>query len=241
MADARSVPRLFFIHVMKTGGTTFRRHLEAQLGADRVYPMPDSDDRFAAYTSVGRLRELPERHWHRVDAVAAHLPFFASTVLDRPFVTATILRDPVERTVSHLKNCQQHDPSYRGWPLEKIYDDPWLFPLQFHNHQVRFFALRASDGADNFFEPIAIDDDRLRQALDNIASIDLLGVHDRYDEFVDTVHRRFGWERRASVSNWLVSGPADVPDRLLDRIRQDNAADIEFFEQVSELQRSRSG
>src|SRR5690606_39469152 len=53
-------PRLFFIHVMKTGGTTFRRHMEEQLGADRVYPnAEDASDRFAAYTSVQRLQDVP--------------------------------------------------------------------------------------------------------------------------------------------------------------------------------------
>ena len=225
-------PRLFFIHVMKTGGTTFRRHMEEQLGADRVYPnAEDASDRFAAYTSVQRLQDVPAERWDRLDAVAAHLPYFASTVLDQPFVTAAILRDPVERTISHLRNSQRTDPKYHGMTLEQLYDHPFLFSLQIHNHQVRVFALDRADGADSINQPIEIDDDKLKLALDNIDRVDILGLHDRYDEFVDAVHHRFGWDRKR-VENWYVGGPTEVPDRLLRRIRRDNAADIEFFECV---------
>jgi hypothetical protein len=160
-----------------------------------------------------------------------------STVLGRPFVTATIVRDPVERTVSHLRNRQRHNPENRDWPLERIYDDPWVFPMGVHNYQVKVFALRASDGADTVHQPLDIDDERLKLAMDRVASVDLLGVHDHYDEFVATVHRRFGWQRR-NVPNLRVSGPVDVPERLLRRIRRDNAADIEFFESVKRLRSS---
>lgn len=233
-------PRLFFVHIMKTGGSTFTRHLEVQLGAPRLYPNDAEDqDTFTAKTSVRHLRSLPEERWGRVDALTVHMPFFASTVLGRPFVTATILRDPVDRTVSHLRNRQRHNPENRDWPLEKIYDDPWVFPMGIHNYQVKVFALRASDGADTVHQPIDIDDERLKQAMDHVASVDLLGVHDRYDEFVDTVHRRFGWQRR-HVPSLRVSGPADVSERLLRRIRQDNAADIEFFEHARKLHEARS-
>ena len=143
-------PRLFFVHVMKTGGTTFRRHIEEQLGAHRVYPnAEDASDRFTAYTSVQRLKDIPTQRWDRLDAVAAHLPYFASTVLEQPFVTATILRDPVERTISHLRNSVRTDPKCQGMTLEQVYDHPFVFPLQIHNHQVRVFALDPSDGADS--------------------------------------------------------------------------------------------
>lgn len=234
-------PRLFFVHVMKTGGSTFTRHLEVQLGADRLYPNEAEDgDQFTAKTSVHLLRSLSEERWDRVDALTVHMPFFASTVLERPFVTATILRDPVERTISHLKNRQRHNPENHDWPLEKIYDDPWVFPMGIHNYQVKVFALRASDGADTVHHPIEIDDDRLQQAMDNIALVDLLGLHHRYDEFVNAVHRRFGWERN-NVPNMRVSPPADVHERLLRRIRQDNAADIEFFEHVKSLHQAAAG
>lgn len=231
-------PPLFFIHVVKTGGTTFRRHLELQLGVERLYPNDAEDeDLFTAKNSVQRLRGLSEERWDRVRALTLHMPFFASTVLGRSFVTATILRDPVGRTVSHLKNWQRTTPRCREWSLEKIYDDPWAFELTIHNHQVRLFALRASDGANTHHQPIDIDDDRLKQALDNIARVDILGLHDRYDEFVDAVHRRFGWERR-SVPRMRVSPPADVPESLVRRIKQDNAADIEFYQRVKDLYRS---
>ena len=228
-------PRLFFVHVMKTGGSTFRRHVEGQLGADRVYPNAEVDrDLFEANTSVRYLRNLPEDRWNQVDVVSAHLPFFASTVLDKRFVTATILRDPVERTVSHLRNCQRSDPKCHGRSLEEIYDHPFIFPLQIHNHQVRVFALGAADGADSINQPIDIDDEHFDQALDHVRSVHILGLQQRYDEFVDAVHRRFGWQRKV-VPDLLVSGPAEVSERLVRRIRKDNEADMEFFEQAKKL------
>ena len=53
-------PRLFFIHVMKTGGTTFLDWLRAQFGPGEVYPDPAQDaDEFAAYHEMHRLFALP--------------------------------------------------------------------------------------------------------------------------------------------------------------------------------------
>ena len=79
-------PRLFFVHIMKTGGSTFTRHLEVQLGAHRLYPNDaDDQDPFTAKTSVRHLRNLPEERWDRVDALTVHMPFFVSTLISWAF------------------------------------------------------------------------------------------------------------------------------------------------------------
>ena len=84
------------------------------------------------------------------------------------------------------------------------------------------------------FDPLDVDEERLDLAKTNLAKVDVLGIHERYDEFMDEVERRFGW-RRYPIPNWHVSEPSDVPAALQERIRADNALDLDLYEYAVEL------
>lgn len=232
--------RIFFVHVMKTGGASFRRHLEANLGADRVYPDSAVEpDLLIANVSAMPLLEIGDDRWDRIDAVTGHLPFYVSQVLGKPFITLTVLRDPVERTISYLKHCRKYQEQHRGMALEDIYDDPWYYPMLIWNHQVKVFALQPSDGVDTVMEPLLIDQARLDIAKENLRKVDVLGLHDHYDEFLATALERLGWSH-LDLPDWHVSEPEDVSDRLRRRIEEDNAMDVAFFDFARELHAARA-
>ena len=65
-ATDRSEPRWFFIHVMKTAGTTFGRELKQQFAAESIYPCrgdrlesPTSAEGLESYIKIPRLLSLP--------------------------------------------------------------------------------------------------------------------------------------------------------------------------------------
>jgi hypothetical protein len=217
----------FFVHVMKTGGSTFRQHVRANFEPEARYPDDEHDgDLLLAKLSVSTVLGLPAERRERIRIFTGHFPYCVATMLGRPLTTLTILRDPVERTISHLKQEQASRPPGRS--LEEVYEDPRTQRLV-RDHQVRMFAFTAEDQFETFAEPLDIDEDRFAIACRHLAAVDVVGFQERFDAFLDAVVDRYGWVR-APVASVRVSEPVPVPPALRRRIAADSQADIAFHE-----------
>jgi Sulfotransferase family len=222
-------PPVFFVHIMKTGGASLRQHFYANFEAGEVFPVPNRDDMDRAWL-VDYLLDLPGDRRAQTRVYTGHFPFVASQLLGVDPVTLTILRHPVERTISYLKHCKRYHAQHRDLPLEEIYHDDFHFPCFIHNHQTKIFAMTTDDKLESYMDVIDVDDQRLETAKDNLEKVDVLGLHEQYDEFLEALRRRFGWRferkitRRAGREDWEVS-PV-----LRQVIAEDNAADIAFYE-----------
>ena len=221
---------------MKTGGTTFVQHIEANYRPDEVYPGPErGEQRRRAYYMIDELRALSPERRSTIKAYVGHFPFVASTLLETDPVTFTILREPVERTVSVLRHCKRHQERLKDLSLEEIYEDGYVFPMQIHNYQAKLFAMTLDDKLESHFDVIDIDDDRLQIAQSNLEQVEVLGLQAHYDEFVDEMRQRFGWDcppvrsMRVSTEDW------DVSSDFRRRIASDNAADLEFYQYAQQV------
>jgi hypothetical protein len=231
--------RLFFIHIMKTGGTTLLYNLMAQFGPGEFYPDPETDvDRVAAYTQLSYLRALPPERVRVIRAYAGHFPFLATQLIPGEFVTMTLLRDPIDRTISYLKQCRGLE-QFHDAPLEQIYEDAWQFAIAIENYQTRVFGMTEEDGAGSIMDGITVDARRLEIAKQNLRAVDILGLNDRYEEFTAEIVRRFGWSDLPSP-NRRVSDPEPVPKSLCRRIADDNAFDVDFYAFARELYAERA-
>jgi hypothetical protein len=231
--------RFFFVHVMKTAGSTFRRHIHANFDPDQVYPCRqyDGDLSFANVNLEYLVGLSAERH-AAIKAYAGHFPFMAVDTVPGPFVTITILRDPIERTISLLKQCQRYNARYRDRSLEQIYEDPFLFPCLIKNHQTKLFALDTADRPRSYMDLLDIDAARMAAAKANLARVDVLGLQEHFGTLLAHMQERFGW-RITVQSNRRVSKPFTVSRAFRARIAHDNAADLEFFEYARELYHDR--
>lgn len=228
-------PVFFFVHVMKTGGTTFIQHLEANFPESQAYPYaPRGPQRRRQYTMVDELRNLDAERRSRIRAYSGHFPFVTHTLVDAD-VTLSLVREPVERTVSTLRHFKRYDEKYRDMSLEAIYDDPWVYPVFVRDYQAKLFAMTLDDKLESHMDVIDVDDRRLGIALANLDRVDVLGTHDRYGQFVEELSRRFGWsftavpDMRVSTESW------DVSPELRRRIAADNAADVAFYDRAVEI------
>jgi hypothetical protein len=240
IADSRP---FFFLHVMKTGGKSFRQHIKANFAPEEQYPPPEKATVPDSYMLIDELRAFPAERHRAVRAYAGHFPFVATTLVGREVITMTLLRDPVERTVSFLRHCKRLEERHHDHSLEEIYEDPWMFHLLIHNHQLKLFALTADDRLESHMDLVDFDDPaRIRTAYANLEQVDVLGLTERYPDFLDQMERRFGWQFAARPDRGVSREGWDVPAAFRRRIAEDNALDIEFYERasaISEEQRRR--
>jgi len=233
--------RFFFVHVMKSAGTALTRALREQFLSEEVYPClgidVDSVSDVVPYLNVPHLLALPAARRSEIRVYTGHFPYFARDGLDPSLTTFSLLRDPVDRTLSALKHFKRSDP-YRELPLEAIYENRQLFRFFVENHQTKVFALSRDDNEVAINCAYDVDDARFARACENLERVDVLGITERYGDFVETLRVRFGWwphglDVRPEVN--VSTEPWDVPMRFRERIAADNAYDMAFYARAKDL------
>jgi hypothetical protein len=114
---------------MKTGGTSLIAGLREVLG-----PRP-----FLTEVFLDDFVSVPEYVLESVPLVAGHLGYEARGLLPSRFATCLVLRDPVERTLSHyahLRAIPHVIEEHPGFSLEEFLRSPRWSTLS-HNYQAR--------------------------------------------------------------------------------------------------------
>ncbi len=97
--------RFFVVHMQKTAGTTLRDRLRNHFPEAAIYPnRTDGPDKGHAVISVRHLLERWQARGSDIRLLTGHFPLSTIELLDGPFVTLTVLRPPVERTLSYLRH-----------------------------------------------------------------------------------------------------------------------------------------
>lgn len=247
-ADSRPV---FFIHLMKTGGTTLFEHFKTIHSVDEVWPHTDLDFsydgprlRVRHHLSLDYVASLPPERRATIRFYGGHLPYVARHLLG-DVTTLTLLRDPVDRTVSLLRQMRRSVPGIQDSgrrprladaPLEEVYEHEAVFGPLVHNHQTKMFAIRAGEPY-GFLDLLPLDAQRLADAKANLAEVDVVGVTERYDLFVSDVVAELGWTAE-DLKTENVSpddGTQVVSAAFRRRILDDNALDVELHRYALEL------
>lgn len=139
-SDAAANPTaIFLLHVMKTAGTSVTRALRSRYAADAIYPRPtDSDEDGQALDEKGQIASLvAATETSGLPAlVSVHMPGWIADQAADSHLRITVLREPVGRTVSHLRHIARN---HGGSSLDEIYDDP-IYQTLLSNYQTRVFA-----------------------------------------------------------------------------------------------------
>jgi hypothetical protein len=237
------VRRFFVAHMQKTAGTTLRNRLRASFTDEQIYPnASDSSDPRIAVVSVSHLQERWAARGEQIRLLTGHFPVRTAELLGVPFVTMTILRHPVERTLSFLRH--QAERRQRGasedTPLVEIYKDPFRFVHMIQNHMVRTLSLSPEEMLrhDGVLTPVPYTPDRLDRAKETLAGLDLFGLQDGFEEFCELLAVRYGLDVGEPLRS-NTTEPADVPTGLADRIAEDNALDMELYDYACSLYEAR--
>jgi hypothetical protein len=111
---------LYFMHIMKTGGTALTTAL-ARLCADANGGPSVTEIFLDQFVAHDRAR------WGEVGFVTGHLPWEARVLLPPATRTLTVLRDPVDRTLSHywqLSINPEVTAESPGFSLEEFVESP---------------------------------------------------------------------------------------------------------------------
>ena len=220
---------LIFVHLPKTAGTTLNRLIEWEYSPWEMFTV----DPYFIHWSNAHLRKLPVRRLSRYRVFKGHLPFGLHEALPQPATYVTVLREPVDRTIStyyFMKNYVLH-PMYpklkrTGWTLEQFVRN-----VPRNNIQCKYLA--NIDWDDTVTEPIY---ERARANLERHFSV--VGLTERFEETLALMKLHFGWKLDQYLSfNRTSDRPArrKLPAATVELIEHYNRWDIELYRAGQEL------
>lgn len=237
--------RLFVAHMQKTAGTTLRDRLHASYTENQIYPNgSDGPDPRVAVIAVSRLRERWAARGSEIRLLTGHFPVRTLELLDidEPFVTVTVLRDPIERTLSFLRHQGQRRQrgASEDTPLREIYEDPFRFEAMIQNHMTRMLSLTPEEmgPGDGVLTKVPYTAERLEMAKEALAALDLFGLQHRLEEFCDELGVRYGLDTGQPLRSNTTEA-SDVDQALIDRIAEDNALDVALYDYACSLYEER--
>ena len=222
--------KYFFLHLHKTAGTALWTRMHHVFGDQEFYPGPDDGSPPNTTLVVEDLLAVWNRRRDEIRVVTGHFPLCTTELLGGEFCTFTVLREPVDRTLSAIRNHRQRTGA-DDLTLEEIYDDP-LRQLMIRNHMVKMLSLRTDEMTDGVLSSCDFTPARLERAKEALTTIDVVGIQSRFDQFCAALERRFGWSLgpETIANRSRPAAPDEVSDEFRARILEENAADVALYE-----------
>jgi hypothetical protein len=188
------------------------------------------------YIVIRHLRERLAARGDEIQVITGHFPLCTTELVGGRWTTLTLLREPVERTLSFLRYRRERAPGARGKPLEEIYDQPLEFHHFLHNHMTKMLSLTPDDDLTlGMLTRVEFTRDHLERAKEAVAGIDAVGFQEHFEDFCGQLSARFGWRLgEPEVAN---PGPTrfEASESFRARIAEDNALDTELYEFAKQL------
>lgn len=240
MAATKTNPRVIFLHIPKTAGSSLNRFL-----VKNTRHLHHFDTMAGSVITPKRWQMIldkiltePEEERDERMIVKGHMYFGLHRYFNGPTEYVTFLREPGERVSSHFRMMRRHadispdttlDPSKPDWNLGP---KDINFRLSLDNGQVR-----ALSGADLDLPLGGVTEEHLRQAQANLkAHFRFVGVMREYDFSQLILGRLYGWNWKFYVPKNVApkSDQYRIPPDVMAAIRELNRFDQELYRTAEE-------
>ena len=221
-----------FLHIAKTGGTTFSFPLRRLYGFRNTLHIGNQDHdglRPTAYC------ELPQSQQDRVQLIKGHVYYGVHSYCPGSSTYFTLLRNPVGRVASFHRMLQNE------WPRTDVGQMSLREYLE-EDHYTRNEQVRRVAGLPPDEGPCT--EETLSKALENVErDFAVLGLTERFDESLILMKRRLGWPgypyyvtsrvgRKKREGN--TKEEKEMEPSVAERIRQQNALDVQLYRRAEE-------
>lgn len=235
MHDMQRTPRetLIFLHIPKSGGTTLHGIIESQYPSQAILTI----DGAHVQASIAEFKALPEAERARLQVLKGHMPFGLHEWLPQSSTYITLLRNPVERAISHYYHIVRtphhtHHAAVAGTGMDLATFVREGVSRIIDNGQVRLLAAREEMPYGQCSASM------LEQAKSNVERyFRVVGFTERFDETLVLLNQEFGWgvnyyHRRNVGKNRPQT--ASVPDETLRLIAELNEYDLQLYRFATE-------
>ena len=228
----RNSPIIVYVHIPKAAGTTLGVIFDQKFESGRILNLDMK-------RATEQLAMLSKSQHDQLQLIRGHVAFGIHECLRRPFQYITMLRDPIERMISHYYFVLRKPDHYlhRRVTSEKMGLKEYALgnlSRELDNGQVRQIS-----GA-FFRDPRGqCARDLLDQAKENLRNhFTVVGLAERFDETLLLLSQKFGWKDMFYVrQNVTPDRPPreQLPDDVREAIESVSSLDMELYAFATEL------
>jgi hypothetical protein len=219
---------VIFVHIFRTAGTTLYRVIDRNFSHGSIFTFPVDG-------TVEDLKKLGDSDKHKIRVIRGHLGFGLHESLPQPCAYLTLLRDPVERTVSYYCFIRR-TPDHYCYHL--IHDNQMSLEdfikcrqdIMLDNVQTRFLSGLETGHEVGFGQCTR---DMLETAKRNLREhFAVVGLTEEFDSTLVLLKRTFGWRRLAYVKHNVTQNRPEgheISPTTLDAVAEVNALDTELY------------
>lgn len=249
--DDQTCP-LYFLHIPKTGGTTFQTFLVSHFVDENVCPAH----------LWNQLLKLSPTQIEQYSLIRGHFYSYLFRYISCPLRYLTLLRDPAERAISHYGHIMRHPDHYLHLRARELNDfgaylrDP-ILATTVTNFQVRSLtfdhdpvAIASTLSVDELAAldlerqleastPRKADEDMLELAKHRLSQMCFVGISERMDDSILLLCKKLAWQKPEQVESHNIN-PArlrrsDISRTDLEYLMKINQADYELYEYANRL------
>jgi len=244
--------KVFFLHIPKTAGTSFAAILEHHFDPGEIFPC------YPVSQLAGVSREVLAKSRY----IRGHFYYDAIRNLwhSQP-VTITLLRDPIERFLSHFAQTQQ-GKNYLPEPVvtklqqmtidDLIDEGKLLSVLGYRDCQTSLLAAKLSVTATKASELLPTlkalnnaprSDLNVTHAMQLLDTFTVVGLSERFQESLYLLTYTFGWQPVRDFQELNITPQRlqqqDISPNTLERVAALNALDLELYQHAQKVFESR--
>jgi len=245
---------LYFLHIPKTAGTTLYFTIDSYFDLDLIFPY-----RFwnKYLKDAPKLKKKILNNNSKLRLFRGHFGYGLTRMLPKNPIFVTVLRDPVQRTISDYKHrIRGNELKYsKKLPLAEFFKDdeqsktfentqtyhiglnPDILSItkSLKPREIRKFRFREDlpYWADEYSKK-----EILKNAKKRLSSFEFVGIAERLEESMFLLYYTFGW--RPLSRPWMLnptkkSTSEEIPPETMEIIQNKNTLDTELYQYAQEL------
>lgn len=229
-------PTIIFLHIPKTAGSSLRTIVYRQYSNETVFQFYDPLDNHRK--SRDELVERLKTGKPPLRLIIGHMGFGIHKYLDGPFSYFTMLRDPIERTIStyyYIRHYSSHplNAQARCQSLDEFVGSYETID----NNMTRFLSqvkLQSQLSQQQIIPPGQCTREMLDCAKQNLKQyFKVVGLVERFDESLLLFKQAFGWHnifyKKMNVNKKRLQRQ-NIPAATLHKIERANELDLELYQ-----------